>query len=107
MCMSLRSGRSWRRDKCVTSRPFSRIDPSVGSSKRMTQFADGGLAAPRLADQPKQLARRDRERDTVDRLDDAATAEQLPPGGEVLHEINDLERGRFQVDHSPSHSPPG
>ena len=49
--------------------------PAVGSSSRRMQFADGRLAAARLADEPEHLARRDRERDAVDGVHRAAAAD--------------------------------
>ena len=46
MCIWWRSGRSFRRDTCVMSSPFSRIVPSVGSSSLITQFATVLLPLP-------------------------------------------------------------
>src|SRR3954451_3550226 len=56
--------------------------------------ADGRLAAARLADEPDDLARGDRERHPVDGVDHAtaAAARQAAPEREVLDEVDDLER---------------
>ena len=67
------------------SMPLSLIVPAVGSISRSTQFADGRLAAARLADEPEDLARAERERDAVDRVHDAARrARAAPPTGKCL-----------------------
>jgi hypothetical protein len=51
------------------------------------------LAAPGLSDQAEDLAPLQRERDSVQRLDDGAVLlEQSLPQGEVYHEISNLQQ---------------
>ena len=66
-------------------RPVRRLEQPVDA------VADGRLAAARLADEAEHLARRKREGDAVDGVDDAAAAGHSPSQREVLDQPIDLE----------------
>ena len=53
MCSSRRSGRICRRERCVTSVPFTRMFPPVGSVSRSTQFATVDLPLPDSPTRPR------------------------------------------------------
>src|SRR2546422_4230122 len=64
--------------------------------------AGGGLAAPRLADEPERLSPADPEAHAVHGADQAApAAEESAPHPEVLHQIPDLQEG-CGVAHVPA-----
>ena len=73
-----RIGRSSRCDEAVMSRPSKRIVPPVGFEQPHERARQRRLAAARLADEPERLARAQRERHVVDRVDvaDRAVDEQ-------------------------------
>ena len=65
---------------------------------------DRRLAAPRLADEPEQLALLQLERDAVDRMDERAAAGDPAADAEVLDQVANLESARRAVG---AHSGPG
>src|SRR3954471_2808560 len=80
------------------------------SARRLEQahgaVRDSALAAPGLADEAEQLARRDRERDTVDGVHRRALRDDAVARAEVHHEVLDLERRRVAVQcHGQGRSP--
>ena len=84
------------------SAPLSRIVPAVGSSSRMTQFADGRLAAARLADEPEHLACGERERHAVDRVARLRRHAQPPrPSGKCLTSPSTSSTGTVVAHRGP------
>ena len=81
-------------------RPSSRISPAGDAPGRLEQADDGGagqrLAGARLADHAEDLARRDVERDVVEREQRAA------PGRELDAQVADFEQRRIGMRYQRS-----
>ena len=89
--MRARSGSSAKRlaGVCESSRGPSLMLPSVGSSSRVSDAHQGGLAAAGFADEPDGLALADGEAHVVDRMD---LRQLFRPAGEALAQPRDRAR---------------
>ena len=103
ICISRRTGRSWRRDRREMSRPSKRdraagqvVEPDDAPGQR-------GLAAPGLADQPERLPGAHLEADVVHRVHprDLALQDALPDREVLL----DVLGPRARISPSPGRSP--